>query len=207
MIQVVLCLLLCPFLVDAFKRSGIERSDPAEFAICFALTAFIFAALVLSKGMPEGVTLQYSGAAFLALTLGYCRALLSMTLLLLITQPLATIGQAVLIDALMPIWLMHNLVALTRRYLPANLFVFLLGCGFFGLFIVYAMQEVIGSVALALNHGEPMLSRVFSEPTVWGLLLASGEATLEGMILTILVVYIPKAVATFDDSFYLAKPE
>jgi len=39
------------------------------------------------------------------------------------------------------------------------------------------------------------------------LLLASGEATLEGMIITILVVYFPKAVAMFDDSFYLVKPK
>lgn len=207
MIQIGLCLLFLPFLIDAFRRSDFGRFDPADFAIWCALTTLVFAALLLSKGMPEGVSLQYSGAAFLALTLGYSRALLSMTLLLLITQPLATIGQTLLIDALMPIWLMITLVGFTRKHLPANPFVFLLGCSFFGLFIACAAQEIIGSIALALNHGEPLFSRVFSEPTAWGLLLASGEATLEGMIITILVVYFPKAVAMFDDSFYLVKPK
>lgn len=205
MIQAFLCLLFFPFVYGAFKRSGISRFDPPDLAVWFALTIFVFGALLLSVDMPEGISLQYSGAAFLALTLGYARALLSMSLLLLITQPFVHMGQVLFIDALLPIWLMVILVGYSRRYLPANPFVFLLGCSFFGLFLVYSIQVLAGAAAYGLNVGEPVLSSIFSEPTVWSLLLASGEATLEGMIVTILVVYFPKAVALFDDKFYLSK--
>lgn len=128
-----------------------------------------------------------------------------MTLLLLITQPLATIGQVLLLDALLPIWLMVSLVGASRRYLPPNPFVFLLGCSFFGLFFVYAIQEVASAFAMGLYQGTGALSVVFSEQTAWGLLLASGEATLEGMIITTLVAFHPTAVALFDDAFYLSK--
>ena len=204
MLQILLCLLCVPFLIDAFRRSDIARCDSTDLAIWFALTILIFGALALTKNLPEGISLHYSGAAFLALTLGYSRALLSMSLLLLITQPLATIGQSILLDALLPIWLMVILARLSRRYLPANPFVFLLGCGFFGLFFVYAIQEVVGATAQGLVEGTGVLSVVLSDHTAWGLLLASGEATLEGMILSTLVAFYPKAVVLFDDAFYLA---
>lgn len=199
-------MLFLPFLLDACKRSGLDQFDPLDLAIWFALTIFIFAAIALTVNMPEGVTLQYSGAAFLALTLGYSRALLSMGLLLLITQSWSTVGQALFIDALLPIWLMVSIVKLSRQYLPPNPFVFLLGCSFIGLFFVYALQEIAGSITTAVLLGLPVGSLVFAEQTAWSLLLASGEATLEGMIITILVVYLPRAVALFDDKFYLSKP-
>jgi len=204
MIQLVLGLLFIPFLIDALMRSGIGRCTASDMCVWSALTAFIFCAFLLSKDMPEGITLQYSGAAFLALTLGYSRALLSMALLLAITQPMAGIGQALIADALLPVWLMIMLVQISKKYLPANPFVFLLGCGFIGLFIVYAVQEFAGAFIAALVEGLPLFSILLSENTIWGLLLAGGEATLEGMIITVLVVYMPKAVAMFDDSFYLS---
>ncbi len=205
MIQAFLCLLFLPFLYDAFRRADLGRFDPVDLATWFALTVFIFAALLLTRNMPEGVSLQYSGAAFLALTLGYARALWSMSLLLIITQPWSLMGQILFIDALLPIWTMVSLVGYSRRFLPANPFVFLLGCSFIGLFLVYAIQVFASALAHGFNVGEPVLSSVFSEPTAWSLLLASGEATLEGMIITILVVYYPRAVVLFDDKFYLSK--
>lgn len=201
-----LLLLFAPFLLDALRRSHLEKAQWEELFIWIGLTSFVFAALLLSRDLPEGVTLRYSGAAFLALTLGYPRAVLSMTLLLLITQSWANLGQSLLVDGLLPVWLMVTLVNLTRRFLPANPFVFLLGCGFLGLFLVYTVQLCAGAGFSALLAGQPVMESVLSERTAWSLLLASGEATLEGMIVTILAVYFPQAVALFDDDFYLSRP-
>jgi len=119
MLQILLCLLCVPFLIDAFRRSDIARCDSTDLAIWFALTILIFGALALTKNLPEGISLHYSGAAFLV-------------------------------------------------------------------------------------EGTGVLSVVLSDHTAWGLLLASGEATLEGMILSTLVAFYPKAVVLFDDAFYLA---
>lgn len=205
-VQIASLLILLPFLVDAIRRSGLEKTSLDELLIWMGLTGLVFGILLLTRDLPEGVTLKYSGAAFLALTLGYSRALMSMTLLLLIVQPWSTLGPALLIDALLPIWLMLVLVRLSRRFLPANPFVFLLGCGFFGLFIVYAIQQCVGVISWALLTDTPVLTQLFSEQTALRLLLAGGESTLEGMIITILVVYFPRAVLLFDDDFYLSRP-
>ncbi len=205
-LQIVCLLAMLPFLFDAFRRSGLERASLDDVLIWAGLTALVFGILLLSREMPEGISLKYSGAAFLALTVGYCRALLSMTLVLMITQPWADMGLILLIDALLPTWLMLFVVRLTRRFLPANPFVFMLGCGFFGLFIVYAVQQSAGVFVPALANGEAALDKLFSEQTGLRLLLAGGEATLEGMIITILVVYFPRAVLLFDDDFYLSRP-
>lgn len=205
-IQIASLLILLPFLVDALLRAGLEKTSLDELLIWMGLTGLVFGILLLTRDLPEGVTLKYSGAAFLALTLGYSRALLSMTLLLFIIQPWSSLGPALLVDALLPIWLMLSVVRLSRRFLPANPFVFLLGCGFFGLFLVYAVQQCVGVVCWALLTDMPVLAALFSEQTGLRLLLAGGESTLEGMIITILVVYFPRAVRLFDDDFYLSRP-
>jgi len=108
-------------------------------------------------------------------------------------------------EAVVPVWLACALVAASRRLLPLNPFVFLLGCGFLGLFLVGAVQLVLGAGAAALLGAEEgAMSLTPSERLIWGLLLAAGEATLEGMLITVLVVYAPRAVATFDERFYLS---
>ncbi|ASJ76014.1 hypothetical protein [Granulosicoccus antarcticus] len=205
-LQYACLLILLPCLLDAVRRSGIEKMSRDDLFIWIGLTGLIFGILLCTRDLPEGVTLKYSGAAFMALTLGYSRALLSMTLLLLITQPWANAGVVLLVDALLPIWLMIFVVNLSRRYLPANPFIFLLGCSFIGLFTVYAVQQCVGLAVWSVSVDTPILSTLFSERTGLHLLLASGEATLEGMIITILVVYFPQAVLLFDDEFYLSRP-
>jgi len=188
-VQWLLGVLSLVFLVDAARRSDIQRFEPKAMATWFVLTILIFGALILSASMPDGVDLQYSGAAFLALALGYS----------------ATLGQSLLVDAIFPVWLSVSMVMWTRKYLPANPFVFLLGCGFLGLFFVYCAQVIVGAMVDAVLTGQPVLDFLLSEQTIWSLLLAGGEATLEGMIISILVAFSPTAVTLFDDDFYLKK--
>lgn len=202
-----LCLSLWfPCVCLALRRSGLGDMSLDETLIWIALTVPVFGLLLLSRHLPDGISLSYSGAAFLALTLGFDRALLSMSLLLLITRTWSDWGTTLVIDALLPVWLMLLLARLSRRHLPANPFIFLLGLGFFGLFLVYAVQAGAGALVSAWLTGQPIGETMFSETTGLHLLLAGGEATLEGMVITLLVVYWPKAVRLFDDRFYLSRP-
>ena len=74
----------------------------------------------------------------------------------------------------------------------------------FGLFLVGAVQLALGTVVSALLGAEVgTMPLATSERPIRGVLLAAGEATLEGMLVTVLVVYAPRAVATFDERFYL----
>ncbi|MBP6817447.1 MAG: hypothetical protein KA169_21320, partial [Burkholderiaceae bacterium] len=90
------------------------------------------------------------------------------------------------------------------RLLPRNLFVFLLGCGLFGLLAAYVLQLLASATLYASLAPQP--PRDFLEAFLpYALLLASGEAWLEGMIVTVLVVYVPGAVKLFDEGWYLRR--
>lgn len=162
--------------------------------------------MALSTYLPEGLNLGYSGAAFLVLTLGYARALVSMTLLLGIMYAFNELGILLWFKAALPVALTWLVMKLSRRYLPANPFVFLLGCGFIGLFLVYAGTEVLTAWILSFTSSADPISFLSSDGLIWQVLLAGGEATLEGMVITLLVAFYPKAVALFDDQFYLSRP-
>ncbi len=68
-----------------------------------------------------------------------------------------------------------------------------------GLQTVFAFGiQSLGSEAPALPIGQYL---------PFGLLLGWGEALLEAMVTTILVVYLPGVVACFDEDFYLRRRE
>jgi hypothetical protein len=64
------------------------------------------------------------------------------------------------------------------------------------------MGGVAAAFVLAFGAGLPA-PLVFGEYVPYLLYLAFGEATLTGMALTLMVVYRPQWVATFDDARYL----
>ena len=171
--------------------------------IVAALTIFVFFGHRLSFTLSDGSQLHYLGAAFLAVTLGYCRGLMSMTVVLLFLNDWHHLGLELLVNAILPLWLMQRLILASRQYLPPNPFIFTLGCGFFGLFAVYAMQLLAAAAMRGMFGSTTLFSR--GDLLAYNLLLAAGESTLEGMILTVLIAYMPRAVSLFDDSFYLSR--
>lgn len=190
-------------LVEAARRARWEA--PVREHLLWALaTAAAVLAHRMSVSLPSGLELHYSGAAFLALLLGYPRALLSMALVLALDGEAGTWGLRLLLAGALPIWAMWFIVTASRRWLPGNLFVFLLGCGLFGLFAAYAVQ--IAGSAVALVALAPTVPRELVEDFLpYSLLLAAGEAWLEGMLITVLVVYLPGSVRLFDEAFYLRR--
>jgi len=168
--------------------------------------------------MPGGMSLQYIGAAWLALLLGYPRAVLSMALIQLAHAaqfglPLADHALPLLVLGVAPAWLIWLITRGCRLWLPPNLFVFLLGAGFLGLFVAYALPLLaaagLGAWALAGASGPPLhtqaLADYWSLMLPYALLLASGEAWLEGMLTTLLVVFAPGSVRLFDERYYLRR--
>lgn len=206
-VEIAALALFVVFLLEALVRVRREGVPRADLPIWIALGGFVFAMSLLSADLAREATLRYHGAAFLALTLGYGRALPTVGAIVAATSAPGTLGSALLVDALVPIWLTCSLVALSRRHLPPNPFVFLLGCAFFGIFAVGALQLALGTAATAwLGADGGTMALPASERLLFGLLLAAGEATLEGMLISVLVVYAPRAVRLFDDRFYLARP-
>lgn len=206
-----LAALLC---LEAARRA--RWNAPVSEHLHWALaTAFVLLGHRMRIELEYGVTLHYLGSAFLALLLGYPRALLSMALVVLaqclwpeagVIDParLADWGVRTLLAGVLPIWTMWLIVSAALRWLPRNPFVFLLGCGLFGLFASYAVQIVVTLLAWRW-FGDAVPDSVVDNLLPYALLLASGEAWLEGMLVTLLVVYLPGSVRLFNEGFYLAR--
>ncbi|MEZ5741808.1 MAG: energy-coupling factor ABC transporter permease [Burkholderiaceae bacterium] len=196
------------FVAEAWRRAGWLQASWADHLRWATATAVVFAAHQMAIRLPPDIELHYLGGAALALMLGYPRALVSMSLVLaadaLIVGQAESLGIRLLLAGVLPVMLMAVLSNLARRHLPRNPFVFLLGCGFFGLFFCYALQVAI-TLLVSQALGPPRVGGI-GDILAFGLLLASGEAVLEGMILTVLVAYLPDSVRMFDDAHYLPGP-
>lgn len=196
-LAVLTVLLLSTGAIGQLDRNAVQGE---RLTIWLLFTGFVLADQWMRVAIPGGLEVHYLGAPFLALTLGYPRALLSMVFAITVSGEWTTLGIDLLVNAVLPVWLMTRLLYLSQRVLPANLFVYLLGLGFFGLYLVMGVQNIAHTALLSMlgiagNQAGLTLG--------YGLLLAAGEAILEGMLLTVLVVYLPRMVETFDDNTYL----
>ncbi len=196
------------FLWDAVRRVRGHAPAPQQWVWALA-TLTILVAQRMRVALPEGLELHYLGAAWLALLVGFPRALLSMAAIVTVQcawhdAPASSWGLRVLIDGVLPIWAMWTIVTGCRRWLPRNPFVFIFGCGLLGFALVHALQ--LTTTALVLNAlGATRASVVWSEYLPYALLLGWGEAVLEGMLTTVMVVYLPGSVRLFDEAYYLAR--
>lgn len=203
------------FVLDALRRADWQRGGRDNLLWLFT-TVMILLARQMTVSMPGGMSLQYLGAAWLALLHGYPRAVVSMTAIYLLEAvaglglgslagvPLLDLSLPLLLLGIAPAWLMWAIVRGCRRWLPANLFIFLLGAGFLGIFASYVLP-LLGAGAISLLMPGP-------HPGYWqtmlpyAILLSAGETWLEGMMTTLLVVYLPGSVRLFDEQFYLRQP-
>ncbi|GAB3542855.1 hypothetical protein GCM10027343_15520 [Noviherbaspirillum agri] len=112
----------------------------------------------------------------------------------------SNLGMNLLLLAVLPAYCGDVVMRLTEKYFPRNVFVYLLGNGFFGTVLMLA---TIGLMSLGVHRmwitGTPPGGDVIA----YMLLLSWGEAFLTGFLLTIFTVYRPEWVLTFDDEVYL----
>jgi len=220
------------FLADAIRRAD-WQAPLRDHLVWASATALLWAARQMTVSLPGDLSLQYLGAAWLTVMLGYPRAIVTLSIVFaaealapsgvaqtmsqasgLAQSPDARqtltllLGQAprLLLLGILPAWLIWQLARLCREKLPPNLFVFLLGVGFIGLFWSYALSLLL---AAGLNWllGGPAASAYVQTVLPYALLLSTGEAWLEGMMTTLLVVFAPGAVRLFDERHYLAPPK
>jgi len=96
-------------------------------------------------------------------------------------------------------WTVHRSA---QRRLPPNFFIYIFVGAFFGAGAALGAGSLAAAAALAYGAGVPA-HLVFGEYVPYLLFLAWGEAMLTGMVVTLLVVYRPQWIVTFDDARYL----
>jgi uncharacterized membrane protein len=111
-------------------------------------------------------------------------------------------GVAFVAIAVVPVATTWLVLRLAERWLPPNFFVYVFVVAFFGAALSLGAAGLTGAAVLAFGALQPA-GLVFGEYAPYLVYLAFGEATLTGMVLTLMVVYRPHWVATFDDARYL----
>ena len=107
-----------------------------------------------------------------------------------------------LVLAVLPSFLAFAILRLTERWLPANFFIYVFIAAFFGA-AVTAVATGLAATALLAVAGVYPFGTLMAEYFPFFLLLGFSEAWLNGAAVTLMVVYCPHWVGTFDDRRYL----
>ncbi len=163
---------------------------------------------LIKAGIKPGLNFHLLGATALTLMFRPGFALLSIALVtaavtLLDGQYKAYAANLLFMGAL-PVAVSWGIYRLVDSRLPNHFFVYVFLNGFFGA-AVAASAVGLATTGYAALIGPYRLSYLLEEYLPYYFLMAWSEALATGMVITLLVVYKPQWVATFDDRRYLDK--
>jgi uncharacterized membrane protein len=103
-----------------------------------------------------------------------------------------------------PVLLAEGVRRLVERFLPSHFFVYVFVMAFAGSAIVVLLSGLFACTLLFAAGAYPW-AHLANEYLPYFLLLAFSEAWISGAVITMMVVYRPEWVATFDDQRYLRR--
>jgi len=197
-----------PLLAWAVLRGDWTRFRESAPTHAFLGAVFALTVLWSVRGKVGGdFAFHLLGSAGLALAAGVPRALAGGALVVAATTlirdaPLANAALVWLTMVALPAGVARGFLAAVERMFPPNFFVYVFAGCFLGGALALGSGALAGT-AIAVLGGGSAAEVMFGERAPFLLYLAFGEGTITGMILTLLVVYRPEWVATFDDRRYL----
>jgi uncharacterized membrane protein len=161
----------------------------------------------LQAGVKPGLSYHLLGATVAALMFGPHLGAIALSLVLAAATLNGDAGwSAFALNALSmvlwPVWLAFGVFWIVDRYLPNHLFVYLIVDAFLGAALSVAGAGAGASMLLGLAGVYPA-DYLVGEYLPPYLLLAFSEAWLSGTAITLMVVYHPDWVSTFDDRRYI----
>lgn len=155
-----------------------------------------------------GLEYHYLGATLVTLMFGWRLALLALAVVLTGhvlngTSDWQTFPMNLLTMGLVPVAVSHFLWRYAEARLPANFFVYVFACAFFGAGLAMLAVIATGSILLWIS-GAYSPEQLYQDYLQLIPLFMFPEAFITGVLMTLLVVYRPEWVASFDDRRYLA---
>ncbi|XZG69023.1 energy-coupling factor ABC transporter permease [Chitinibacteraceae bacterium HSL-7] len=199
-------LMLLALLKSAVRIRWTSQTQP-ELTAWFGATVVVLLLWQMRAQILPGLAFHLVGATALTLITGTDRARFAM-LLVLIGDTLqghaewSALGLSWVVAAGLPTWLTMKLLGWAQLRLPANFFVYIFanafGAGALSMWSIGLAQCVL----LALSGAYPV-AFLLEEQLPYYLLMGWPEAFTTGFYLTMLVIYRPQWVSTFDDTRYL----
>lgn len=196
---------------------AVRRIPLESLAVPWRLNLLLGASVALmvlwsiKTGVKPGLNFHVLGATALTLMFGWPLALIALALVILGTTAAAaldgqTAWQAVsinfLVMAAVPVGVSHGIFRLVDRHLPNHFMIYVFLCGFFGAALSMAATGLVATAVMAAS-GTYALDYLTSHYLPYFILMGWSEAILTGMAVTLMAVYRPTWVSTFDDTRYL----
>jgi uncharacterized membrane protein len=187
-------------------------TDPALRTRFLVAVAVLVALWQVRTGVKPGLELHLYGVAALTLMFGYWRAVLAGMLALGIAAALGrssvmALGTNAVLTVAFPAWVSWQVLRLLDKRLPRHFFVYALGNGFFGAAASVAVMG-LGITAVMALSGAYTPAYLFANYTPYATLLISwAEAFSTGMAITVMAVYRPAWLATYDETRMLRESD
>lgn len=180
-----------------------------EQHLLFGSAACLFFLWLFRTGIYPGLTIHFLWITACVLLLGFRLAILSASVALFgVTlighEPWQMLGVNGLLGVIAPIFLSYLIYNFTFHRLPKHLFIYIFVSGFFAgaATITFKMFLLGGYYSLEGVHDWLTIKDNY---LILIPLLLFPEGLLNGMSLTMLVIYCPKWVYTYHDKYYLNK--
>jgi len=194
------------YLLMLRRAAWSKLTEAGNLNVLLAASVAVLGLWLIKTGIKPGLDFHMLGATALTLMFRPWFALLGLSLIVLATTALsgewAAFPGNLFILGLVPVLVSWAIFRFAERRLPNHLFIYLFINGFFGAAIAIGAVGLTATGFAALA-GVYSLDYLLEEFLPFFMLMAWAEAFATGMIMTILVVYRPQWVGTFDDQRYL----
>ncbi len=186
-------------------------ADSVQLNVWLGTIVLLVLVWSMKAGVKPGLNLHFLGATMFALMFGRQLAIIGFSLVLAgVTlngqlqghDGWLAYGLNALVLAVFPVLLADGIRRTVERLLPENFFVYVFAAAFFGAALTVLATGLLAS-ALLWSAAVYPASTLLDDYLPYYLLLGFAEAWLNGALITLMVVYVPHWVGSFDDRRYL----
>lgn len=196
-------------LLWGFWRSG-ELSrlrEPSRLNLFLGVAVALMVLWQIRTGVKPGLIFHLLGASAATLMFGFWRGWLAASFAAVAAalagkSGLPALGVEILVFCALPAVFTWQLFRLVDRKLPNHFFIYVLVNGFFGAALAIGLVAFVSTLVMALAGLYPA-DYLLEHYTPYFFLLAWSEAFTTGMLVTLMAVYKPEWLETFDDNRYI----
>lgn len=198
--------IVVPMLVWMAWRAPWKRLAGEAIHVWFAMVLGVILLWSVKASLASGLVFHLLGVPLFALLAGPRLAVIGTAIAIAIVAAVgdgswSNWGLGVLTLGSVPAGITVAVLRAADRWLPPNPFIYIFVAGFFGPALAMLFAGTVAALVTVATHALP--ATVVFQFLPYLLHLAFGEATVTGMLVTLLVVYRPTWVGTFDGARYL----
>lgn len=198
-------LVLLVFALRDGAVAGLRESSRLNLLLGACVTLMVLWSI--KAGVKPGLDFHVLGATALTLMFGWRLALFGLALVTVgVTLAESGAWHALSINFLLmgalPVAVSHGIFRFVDAKLPNHFMIYVFLCGFFGAALAMAATG-LGATAIMALSATYTFDYLSSQYLPYFILMGWSEAMLTGMGVSLMAVYRPAWVSTFDDSRYL----